>query len=100
MTITTLVPEVDKTWPLHVSMSADGHYIVFANFFALEQANIVADSTLDVFRVDTQTGQLQMVSLHGASLSRADSPVVSNDGATVAFRSILDKGARRYSAWR
>jgi hypothetical protein len=92
MTISTLVPEVDKTWPLHVSMSADGHYIVFANFFALEQANIVADATLDVFRVDTQTGLLQMVSLHDASLSRADTPVISNDGTSVAFRSMLNQG--------
>jgi hypothetical protein len=92
MTISTLVPEVDKTWPLHVSMSADGHYIVFANFFALEQANIVADATLDVFRVDTQTGLLQMVSLHDASLSRADTPVISNDGTLVAFRSMLNQG--------
>lgn len=92
MSITTLVPEVDKTWPLHVSMSADGHYIVFANFFALEQTNIVAESSLDVFRVDTQTGQLQMVSLHDAHLSGADSPVISSDGATVAFRSMLGQG--------
>jgi Tol biopolymer transport system component len=90
MTTTTLVPEVDHTWPLRVSMSADGRYIVFANYFALEQANIVADATLDVFRVDTQTGQLQMVSLHTATLSRADSPVISSDGTLVAFRSMLD----------
>jgi 6-phosphogluconolactonase (cycloisomerase 2 family) len=73
MTNSTLIPRVDHTWPLHVSMSADGRYIVFANYFALEQANLVAEGTLDVFRVDAQTGQIQMVSgPHGPGLSAAD----------------------------
>jgi Tol biopolymer transport system component len=91
MTISTLVPEVDHTWPLHVSVSGDGRYLVFANFFALEQANIVADSSLDVFRLDTQTGQLQMISgPHGTSLSRGDMPVITGDGLRVAYRSWVD----------
>jgi Tol biopolymer transport system component len=91
MTISTVVPRVDHTWPLHVSISADGRYVVFANFFALEQANIVAESSLDVFRVDTQTGQLQLVSgPHGTGLSRADMPVVAGDGMRVAYRSWVD----------
>jgi Tol biopolymer transport system component len=69
-------------------MSADGRYIVFANDFALEQANLVAEGTLDVFRVDTQTGQLQMVSgPHGPGLSAADMPTISGDGMRVAYRS-------------
>jgi Tol biopolymer transport system component len=88
MTISTLVREVDHTWPLHMSMSADGRYIVFANYFALEQSNLVAEGTLDVFRVDTQTGQLQMVSgPHGPGLSAADMPTISGDGMHVAYRS-------------
>lgn len=82
---------VDHTWPLHVSISADGRYVVFANFFALEQANIVADASLDVFRVDIQTGQLQMVSgPHGTGLSRGDMPVITDDGTRVAYRSWVD----------
>ncbi|MCS0633548.1 DUF4214 domain-containing protein [Telluria mixta] len=88
MTTSTLIPRVDHTWPLHVSISADGRYIVFANYFALEQANLVAEGTLDVFRVDTQTGQLQMVSgPHGPGLSGADMPTISADGMRVAYRS-------------
>jgi len=91
MTISTVVPREDHTWPLHVSMSTDGRYIVFANFFALEQANIVAESSLDVFRVDTQTGQLQMVSgPHGTELSGGDMPVITDDGMHVAYRSWVD----------
>jgi Tol biopolymer transport system component len=88
MTNSTLIPRIDHTWPLHVSISADGRYIAFANYFALEQANLVAEGTLDVFRVDTQTGQLQMVSgPHGPGLSGADMPTISGDGMRVAYRS-------------
>jgi Ca2+-binding RTX toxin-like protein len=91
MTISTLVPEIDKPWPLHASITADGHYLVFANFFALEQANIVADQTLDVFRIDTTTGKLQMVTgPHSAGLPRGDMPAITSDGMCVAYRSWTD----------
>ncbi len=91
MTTSTLVPAVDHTWPLHTAITADGHYLVFANFFALEQTNRVADLTLDVFRVDTTTGKLEMVTgPRSAGLPRGDMPAITSDGMRVAYRSWTD----------
>ena len=91
MTTSTLVPAVDHTWPLHTAITADGHYLVFANFFALEQTNLVADQTLDVFRVDTTTGKLQMVTgPRSDGLPRGDMPAITSDGMRVAYRSWTD----------
>lgn len=69
------------------SMSGNGRYVAFAS----EASNFVANDTngvSDVFRLDTQTGEVIRVSVDSSGSQAngaSDSPAINNDGNRIAF---------------
>ena len=69
------------------SVSSNGRYVVFAS----DAANIVPNDTnqaSDVFRLDRQSGNIELVSVSGSggpANGPSFSPSISDDGMTVAF---------------
>lgn len=84
-------------------ISPDGRYVLFDSY----STNLVSNDTngkLDIFRKDMQTGDVQLVSSAGSTLSNGDSewPTMSDDGRFVSFMSLANNlvSGTSGTAWR
>lgn len=101
MTTSAVLPQIGGMHTLDPTLSADGRYVTFSNYYALEQADPIAAqrATLDVYRLDILTGQVDQISApHAAGFQSAMTPLMAADGAHIAYLAWQQAGGVSYDS--
>jgi len=76
---------------VQAKISANGQFVVFSSNATNLVANLDLNGVSDVFRVDSNSGQIDLISVNSrgsAANGESDSPSLNGDGSLVAFRSL------------
>lgn len=95
MTTSAILPQIGGMTSLDPTLSADGRYVTFSNYYALERPDPIAAQrpTLDVYRLDILTGRVEQLSApHADGFISAMTPLMAADGAHIAYVSWQQSG--------